>query len=65
MKSVIAAKRLDQLRATHTTLERELDTLNRRAYLTPAEQQRTRVIKKEKLKTKDSIRLMMDRMTLG
>lgn len=65
MKSGTATNRLDQLRATHTTLERELNALNRRTYLTPAEQQRTRVIKKEKLKTKDTIRLMMDRMTLG
>ncbi len=64
MKAEVAAKRLDHLRATHASLEGELDTLNRRAYLTPSEQIRTRQIKKEKLKAKDRIRLLMSEFTL-
>ncbi len=60
MKAEVAAKRLDYLRTTHASLEGELDTLNRRAYLTPSEQLRTRQIKKEKLKAKDRIRVLMD-----
>jgi hypothetical protein len=64
MKTQVATKRLDHLRQTHAVLEHELDTLARRAYLTPAEQHRTRIIKKEKLKTKDKIRLLMDGVAL-
>ncbi len=65
MKTEAATKQLEYLRATHATLNNELELLNRRAYLTPAEQQRTRVIKKEKLRTKDRMRLLMDHVKLG
>lgn len=65
MKTETAAeKRLAYLRATHAALEHELSALTKRAYLTPHEQQRTRVLKKEKLHTKDRIRLLMNEFSM-
>lgn len=60
----VAEKRLAYLRAAHTALENELSALTRRAYLTPHEQQRTRIIKKEKLHAKDTIRLLMTEFSM-
>jgi hypothetical protein len=65
MKTEAGTKQMDYLRTAHAMLNDELESLNRRAYLTPSEQQRTRVIKKEKLRTKDRIRLLSKQVKLG
>lgn len=64
MKSAAASNQLEVLQAKHQLLEAELHGLSRRAYLTPGEQQRTRVLKKEKLKAKDRIRVLMTEVKL-
>ncbi len=46
---------LQSLQAKHQQLDQELRHLERRAYLTPAEQQQATVLKKQKLATKDQI----------
>ena len=65
MKSVTGDPQLERLRTAHRDLDDELLRLTRRAHMTPAEEQRVRVIKKEKLRTKDSIRLLMDGFKVG
>lgn len=65
MKSVTGDQQLERLRTMHRTLDSELLSLTRRAHMTPAEEQRVRVIKKEKLRTKDSMRLLMDGFKLS
>jgi hypothetical protein len=64
MKTVAATNHLEALHARHQLLETELNHLARRAYLTPTEQQRSRVLKKEKLRAKDRMRLLMDQVKL-
>jgi hypothetical protein len=58
------AHHLEALQVKHQRLEAELNGLTRRAYLTPIEQQRTRILKKEKLVAKDRIRVLMDEVKL-
>jgi hypothetical protein len=55
-------EQLSSLKVAHQTLEGELQTLRRRAHLTPIEEQRARIIKKQKLRTKDCIRVLMGEM---
>jgi uncharacterized protein YdcH (DUF465 family) len=55
---------IERLQNTHATLKTELESLRRRAYLTPAEEFRARELKKEKLKAKDRIRVLSQRATL-
>lgn len=64
MKQVAATNQLEALHARHQVLEAELNNLARRAYLTPTEQQRSRVLKKEKLRAKDRMRILMDQVKL-
>jgi hypothetical protein len=64
MKTVAATNQLEALNARHQLLEAELSNLGRRAYLTPIEQQRSRVLKKEKLRAKDRMRILMDQVKL-
>jgi hypothetical protein len=64
MKTVAATTQLEALHARHRLLENELSTLARRAYLTPSEQQRSRELKKEKLRAKDRMRILMDQVKL-
>jgi hypothetical protein len=64
MKTVAATNQLEALHARHQILEVELNHLARRAYLTPSEQQRTRELKKEKLRAKDSMRILMSQVKL-
>jgi hypothetical protein len=49
---------IQRLQSAHATLKFELQTLSRRAHLTPAEEERARQIKKEKLLTKDRLRVL-------
>lgn len=51
--SFTAEAGIDKLASRHQGLKQELARLRRRRSLTPAEQYRIRVIKKEKLRTKD------------
>lgn len=44
---------LASLRTVHAQLDRELAALRRRAHLTPSEERRTRVLRKQKLRAKD------------
>jgi hypothetical protein len=44
-----------RLAEQHRVLDAELQELERRAYLTPAEQDRTRVLKRLKLRAKDRL----------
>lgn len=53
-----AQGQLTNLEATHNALDGELQALRRRAHLTPAEEQRAKVLKKEKLWAKDRIRVL-------
>lgn len=64
MRHTTASAELNRLKSAHQTLETELHMLNRRAHLTPAEQQRARIIKKQKLKAKDRIRVLTSRMSI-
>lgn len=59
------SKEIEHLRKTHQCLKGELQLLSRRAYLTPSEQERARILKKEKLRAKDRLRLLMQRASLG
>ncbi len=65
MKLVTGDQQLERLRAAHRNLDSELHRLTRHAHLTPSEEQRARVLKKEKLRTKDSIRLLMNGFKVG
>lgn len=49
---------IQRLQSAHATLKFELQALSKRAHLTPAEQERARQIKKEKLQTKDRLRVL-------
>jgi uncharacterized protein YdcH (DUF465 family) len=55
---------LTRLEEAHRSLELELANLTRRTHLTPEEEVRARAIKKQKLKTKDRIRVLMSRATM-
>lgn len=50
-----STSRLTKLKRLHRLLEFELKSLMRRGHMTPSEQLRATVIKKEKLKAKDEI----------
>lgn len=52
---------LVRLQQAHRSLEAELEDLTRRAYLTPNEEARARAIKKQKLRTKDRMRVLAGR----
>lgn len=58
-------EQLRSLKDNHERLKGELKTLNRRAHLTPTEEERAREIKKEKLRTKDRIRVLMSRVSIS
>jgi hypothetical protein len=64
MKTVAATSQLEALTQRHRLLEAELNTLARRAHPTPAEEQRTRILKKEKLRAKDTMRILMDQVRM-
>jgi hypothetical protein len=49
------ATRLHDLERQHRGLDTEIEALERRAYLTPLEQQTARELKKRKLSAKDRI----------
>jgi hypothetical protein len=49
------ATRLHDLERQHRGLDTEIEALERRAYLTPIEQQTARELKKRKLNAKDRI----------
>ena len=65
MRSMPLTKELEHLRHVHRNLEVELKNITRHAYLTPHEQQRIRVLKKEKLRTKDKMRLLVGQTTMS
>lgn len=54
-------QQLMRLQQAHRSLEAELEDLTRRAYLTPGEEVRARAIKKQKLRTKDRMRVLAGR----
>ncbi len=53
---------LEHLEEQHRTLKRQVAYLDRRAFLTPAEQREATDLKKRKLATKDAISLLRARM---
>lgn len=53
---------LEHLEEQHRTLKRQVEYLDRRAYLTPAEQREASDLKKKKLATKDAILALRARM---
>jgi uncharacterized protein YdcH (DUF465 family) len=53
---------LMRLENAHRSLAEELEQLTRRAHLTPTEIERTAFLKKQKLQTKDKIRVLMSRV---
>jgi hypothetical protein len=55
MKDNVNAEYLVHLEARHRDLKTAVSELDRRAYLTPAEQREVADLKKEKLLTKDRI----------
>jgi hypothetical protein len=55
MKQAVFGQDLTQLEARHRDLSSAVTALDRRAYLTPAEQRERSELKKEKLLTKDRI----------
>jgi hypothetical protein len=59
VREMNTTERLSTLKVQHERLELELENLHRRAHLTPTEEMRARVIKKQKLQTKDHIRLLI------
>jgi hypothetical protein len=65
MKTAAAIHQLEALQVKHQLLESELNGLSRRAYLTPSEEQRTRILKKEKLRAKDRIRVLMSEVKVS
>lgn len=55
MNGPILVERMQQLESRHRRLHDEVRMLERRAYLTPEEQRRIAVLKKEKLIVKDEL----------
>jgi hypothetical protein len=53
---------LERLEEEHRTLKRQVAHLDRRAFLTPAEQREATDLKKKKLATKDAITALRARM---
>jgi hypothetical protein len=53
--SATAQDRIRDLELRHSTLDRELQVLTRRAHLTPDEEDLARRLKKEKLSAKDAL----------
>jgi hypothetical protein len=53
-----AFEKLSSLKVTHEALESELSALRKRPHMTPKEEMRARAIKKQKLVTKDRIRVL-------
>lgn len=62
--NTLSKDHLSALKATHQRLDYELKLLSRRGRLTPKEQLRARVLKKEKLLAKDRIRVLMTELRL-
>jgi hypothetical protein len=52
---------LEHLEEQHRMLARQVEYLDRRAYLTPAEQREASDLKKRKLATKDAISVLRSR----
>jgi hypothetical protein len=63
MKQMSSIEKLSRLQELHAQLEYELGLLTRRGHMTPSEQLRARVIKKEKLLAKDLIRTVGSSVT--
>lgn len=57
-----ARSTLEHLEEQHRTLKRQVAYLDRRAFLTPAEQRKATDLKKRKLATKDAISALRARM---
>lgn len=55
MKEAPALNRIQALQVRHETLDREIQALSRRAYLTPSEQTHAVELKKQKLHAKDEL----------
>lgn len=55
MKEPLSEDRIRQLEHEHQSLDREVRTFTRRAYLTPSEQLTVAELKKRKLSTKDEL----------
>ena len=53
---------LEHLEEKHRYLKREVELLDRRAFLTPAEQREATDLKKKKLATKDAILALRSRL---
>lgn len=54
----LGLNQLGNLEAAHSALELELQALGRRPHMTPTEEQRAKFLKKQKLRTKDRIRVL-------
>jgi hypothetical protein len=54
----VAPNQLSTLEAAHSALDLELQALRRRPHMTPSEEQRAKVLKKQKLRAKDRIRVL-------
>lgn len=63
MKAATATNLLHQLEEEHHTLDAELKTLTRRAYLTPGEQRQAVELKKKKLSAKDALYALRSELT--
>lgn len=62
MKEISATQGVTTIEERHRTLARQVDALERRAFLTPGEQQQISELKKLKLAAKDELfRLRRDR----
>ena len=62
--TTLSKDQLSALKAAHRQLDHELKSLSRRGRLTPKEELRARVLKKEKLLAKDRIRVLMSELRL-
>ena len=58
MGEPMASNRLTELQRAHSELKDEVRRLERRAYLTPNEQQHMTELKKQKLAAKDQIEML-------
>lgn len=59
MHKALGHQSVDGLMQAHRELSRRVAELERRAFLTPSEQQEARELKKQKLATKDAIVAMV------
>lgn len=61
-QSFDSRRTLEALEEQHRTLKRQVEYLDRRAFLTPAEQRQATDLKKKKLATKDAISALRSRL---